>query len=223
VNMTYTAVIAVKNGMDYIDVAVESILNQSLSATKIIVVDDNSEDATYDYITRKHSEIELIKSPYSGQQMAINYALDFVDTEFVAFLDVDDYWEKDKQIVQLRSFQDNSDIDVVCSGTRNFLNSKKDKLDFSQNAREFNESRQFSACTFRTEVLKKRFPLNKEVGHFQWQISWWANAVNQGLRYCQTGKVQLNRRIHSENSWNVENGIGNRQLLEFIRLHRGRK
>lgn len=219
--MSYTAVIAVKNGIEYIDLAIESIEKQSFQPAKIIVIDDNSTDLTFTHISKNYRYIELIKSPYSGQQLALSYALGLVKSEYVAFLDADDYWDYDKQIVQSATFEENPEIDVVCSGTRNFLNSKSDKLDFSQNTKEFKESRQFSACTFRTSIFAEKFPLTKKIGHFQWQISWWANAIEKGLKYQHTGKVQLNRRVHSENSWNTDTSMGTRQLFEFLRLHKG--
>ena len=221
-SMEYSVIIPVKDGMEYIDYAIESILKQSFHPAKIIVVDDHSEDGTFDHISSNYKDICLVSAPNQGQQAALNFGLNFVDTNLISFLDADDYWVSDKQMTQIDEFRRRNDADVICSGTRNFLNSNEDKRNFTQNTKDFRESRQFSACTFKTEVLTQKFPLKQEVGHFQWQISWWANAVDNNLNFVQTGKIHLNRRIHNSNSWSGDSAIGNKQLIDFIRSHKSR-
>lgn len=91
-----TAIIAVRNGAETIERALASLLSQTLSLKKIIVVDDDSVDDTVKVVERYADssiiDIKIIKLPSNHfTYKARNLAAELVDTEFMFFLDADDF------------------------------------------------------------------------------------------------------------------------------------
>lgn len=89
-----TAIIAVKNGEETIGRAIESLLNQTLKPS-VIVVDDCSTDNTVGVVS-KYDEVKLIKlKENKWVASARNVAAKDVKTKFIMFLDADDYLSED--------------------------------------------------------------------------------------------------------------------------------
>lgn len=88
------------NTAKYISAAIESILNQTYENWELIIVDDCSTDNTDEILTeyaKKDSRIRYYKNEKnSGAAVARNRALRQAKGKWVAFLDSDDLWEKDK-------------------------------------------------------------------------------------------------------------------------------
>lgn len=92
-------VIALYNGAEHIRAALESATNQSLPPASIVVVDDGSTDNGSEivqaFIDENHAvqtQVTLIRQSNAGQGNARNAGVNFLDCDFVAFLDQDDYW-----------------------------------------------------------------------------------------------------------------------------------
>ena len=92
------AVIALYNGEKFIERALLSVLDQSLPAREVIVVDDGSTDRGAD-IVRKIAEgrpnVRLLSKVNGGQSSARNLAARSTTADFLAFLDQDDEWYPD--------------------------------------------------------------------------------------------------------------------------------
>ncbi len=95
---TVSVVITTKNRLDLLKRAINSARNQSLLPSEIIVVDDCSTDGTVSHFKTHHDEkirfISLVRP--SGANVARNKGLDTATSSFIAFLDDDDFWKKDK-------------------------------------------------------------------------------------------------------------------------------
>jgi len=92
-----TAVIPVYNREHTICRAIDSVLSQSYPPEEIIVVDDCSTDRTPDILENYRDKITTIRlTDNSGPSKARNEGIGHAGTEWIAFLDSDDSWEKDK-------------------------------------------------------------------------------------------------------------------------------
>ena len=97
-----TAIVPVYNREYTIKRAVDSILSQSHVPDEIIVVDDCSTDRTRDILESYGNEIRgIYLSKNSGPSRARNEGIIHARTEWLAFLDSDDCWEKDKMKRQI--------------------------------------------------------------------------------------------------------------------------
>ena len=103
-----TVVVPVFNRHHTIWRAIESILSQSYPPEEIIVVNDASTDKTQDILKSFGDKLTCLFLPRnSGPSRARNEGIKHAKTEWIAFLDSDDLWEKDKlkkQIAYLNQY-----------------------------------------------------------------------------------------------------------------------
>jgi glycosyltransferase involved in cell wall biosynthesis len=90
VTLTCSIIISCYNKADYIAEAVESALDQSHSATEVIVVDDGSCDASPDVLRAFEGRATVITKPNGGQASALNAGFARSTGDIVIFLDGDD-------------------------------------------------------------------------------------------------------------------------------------
>lgn len=77
--------------------AVQSVLSQSYSKFELIVIDDGSTDQTETAVASvKDSRLNYFKIDRSGVSKARNLGASMAEGSFLAFLDSDDIWHKDK-------------------------------------------------------------------------------------------------------------------------------
>lgn len=90
----------------------ESIKNQSFSNWEWIVVEDCSTDGSFDYIkeiTNGDKRVTLLRNEKNcGTAISRNKAIDVAKGRFIAFLDADDMWKKDKLEHQIAFMKDNN-------------------------------------------------------------------------------------------------------------------
>jgi len=102
-------IIPVYNGEQYILNAIQSVQNQTLKPKVIVIVNDGSTDKTEEVILKhikNHPNSFLyIKQKNLGLSGARNTGIKKSKSDFVAFLDADDEWEKNKLELQYQKFK----------------------------------------------------------------------------------------------------------------------
>lgn len=104
------------NGEKYLTQAIDSVLAQKYQNWEIIFWDNQSTDRSAE-IAKGYDDprIKYIYAPsHTLLYEARNYAIEEASGEFIAFLDVDDWWSEDKLEKQVMLFAD-PDVGVVCS------------------------------------------------------------------------------------------------------------
>jgi glycosyltransferase involved in cell wall biosynthesis len=97
-----SVIIPVYNRPDALKRAVRSVLHQTHPPEEIIIVDDGSTDITRESIRDFGSRITALSLPKNaGVSRARNRGIQHAKTEWIALLDSDDCWEKDKLKNQL--------------------------------------------------------------------------------------------------------------------------
>lgn len=93
-----SVVIPVYNVEAYIKQAVSSALTQTYHNLEIIIVDDQSPDKSIELINQNYSDprIRIIKQKNRGLAGARNTGIRNAKGTYIAFLDSDDFWAKDK-------------------------------------------------------------------------------------------------------------------------------
>ena len=91
-----SCIVPVFNGERYLAEALDSILAQTWRPLEVIVVDDGSTDGTAHIAAGYGAEVSYIHQANAGPAAARNRGLDAARGEFIAFLDADDLWHKDK-------------------------------------------------------------------------------------------------------------------------------
>lgn len=90
---TVSVIVPAYNSEKYIQECIESILIQTYTDIQIIVVDDGSDDGTYDIVSAmsaSDSRIELYRKENGGVSTARNFGIEKAKGRFIAFVDSDD-------------------------------------------------------------------------------------------------------------------------------------
>ena len=99
------------NTANFIGETIESVLNQTYANWEMIIVDDCSKDNTDEVVKPylKDKRIKYLKNKKnSGAAISRNRALREAKGQYIAFLDSDDLWEKDKLKKQIKFMEDNN-------------------------------------------------------------------------------------------------------------------
>ena len=86
-----TVLMTVYNGLPFVRQAVESILDQTLTDWRFVIVNDGSTDGTRDYLESIRDErFAIVHQENAGISVAMNNGLQHCKTPYVARLDADD-------------------------------------------------------------------------------------------------------------------------------------
>lgn len=116
--MKVSVIVPVYNVEKYLSKCLDSLVNQTLDDIDIILVDDespdNSKDIIKDYM-KKYPNIRYFFKKNGGQGSARNLGLSYATGEYIAYVDSDDYIEKDMlKLMYEKAKLDNADV-VICS------------------------------------------------------------------------------------------------------------
>ena len=95
------------NRVEYLSRALDSVFNQTFKASEIIVVDNGSSDGTLEFIKEKYPSVTLLEERKRGVSAARNKGIISSKSDWVAFLDSDDAWDKKKLEVQKNALLSN--------------------------------------------------------------------------------------------------------------------
>lgn len=110
-----SVIVPVYNAEKYIDRCIKSIVNQSFSNFELILIDDGSNDKSFDICkkwSKKDKRIKVYSQKNAGASAARNYGLRIMKGEYVVFVDADD-WIHSKYIELLYSSIKLGDYDIV--------------------------------------------------------------------------------------------------------------
>jgi glycosyltransferase involved in cell wall biosynthesis len=114
-----TAIVTTHNRADLLPRALDSVVNQTYSFIELIVVDDGSKDNTEDVIRQYQDKADLvyIRNEQSiGACRARNKGIEAANGEFIAGLDDDDEWHKDRISELIDAYSD--DYSCITSNTK---------------------------------------------------------------------------------------------------------
>jgi glycosyltransferase involved in cell wall biosynthesis len=116
------------NGDKYLKEAINSIIKQSYKNWELIFFDNASNDNSAKIVKKYNDKrIKYYYSKYVNLGIARKEALEKCRGNFIAFLDCDDFWAKNKLKLQVRDLIKNPDIALSFSNSY-FFNKKNKKL-----------------------------------------------------------------------------------------------
>lgn len=112
-----SVIIPLYNSEKYIVRCIESVINQSYNDLEIIIIDDNSNDKSSEIVKRylnKYDNIKYIKNEVRlGASQCRNIGLLEAESQYVLFLDSDDWIDLNCLKKAVEKFDSNSQIDIV--------------------------------------------------------------------------------------------------------------
>jgi glycosyltransferase involved in cell wall biosynthesis len=193
-------IVPVYNGERYLAEAIESVLAQTYRPIEIIVVDDGSTDRTAD-VARSFSEtVRCYSQPNSGCGAARNTGIQRAQGRFLAFLDADDLWVKEKLSVQMPVLEATPGLDIVFGHVRQFFSPD---LDHTARKKVACPDGEFPGYHVGTMLIRKEtflhvglFNSALQCGEF---LDWAFRSKEKGLKELLLPDVLMKRRIHSSN------------------------
>ena len=97
-NIYFSVVIPSFNRLCYLKKSINSVLSQTYKIFEIIIIDNNSNDGTQEYIkSLENNKIKLIHTINHGSiAKSRNIGIENAKGNWISFLDSDDYWHPDK-------------------------------------------------------------------------------------------------------------------------------
>ena len=98
------------NGEKYLKDALETVVNQTYNNWELVFWDNKSNDGSKKILDLyKSKKIKYYRSDvHTPLYEARNLAVKECQGEYIAFIDADDYWEKDKLEKQIKLFENNA-------------------------------------------------------------------------------------------------------------------
>mgnify|MGYP001260667770 FL=1 len=128
-NEKISIIVPVYNVEKYLCRCLDSILSQSKQDYVVFLIDDGSKDQSgeiCDDYAEKNKRFVVVHQKNQGVSKTRQKALDMVSTDYVAFIDPDDYIEKD-YLEKLYNVADKTNADLVwCDYVEKRLNSDTD-------------------------------------------------------------------------------------------------
>lgn len=125
-DITVDVILAAHNGAKYIQEQIDSILNQTHTALRVIVTDDGSEDNTVNIVNAIASKDPRVScyvcSDAKGVVQNFNNGIRHSRAEYIFFCDQDDVWESNKIALMLAEIRQHEWVEgqkVPCLGFSN--------------------------------------------------------------------------------------------------------
>ena len=115
------------NKAHYLNDCINSVINQTLKNWRLFIIDDCSSDNSLKILDKfkRNKKIKIIKlRKNSGPGNARNIGIKLSKSKYLAFLDSDDLWKKNKLKRQI-SFMENSNISLSYTDYISFFENKK--------------------------------------------------------------------------------------------------
>src|SRR5689334_2986652 len=122
---SYSVVIPAFNAEPTLAAAIDSVLVQTVTPEKIIVVDDGSTDRTPEIAQAYGSRVMVIQQANSGPGAATTRGFESVTTALLASLDADDIWLPEKASRQIERLEACPGLDAVFGRVRLFRHNQQ--------------------------------------------------------------------------------------------------
>ena len=171
----------------YIADTLKSVLNQTYNNLEIIIVYDDPDKEDFDYVSNLLSNDKRIKLIVNNKNLGVgssrNIGIDASKGSYIAFIDADDQWIKNKIEEQL-NFMINNDLDFshtsykIIDEENKYISSRKAKSFLNINDLIKSCDIGLSTVLFKKEILKSnRFPNLKTKEDFVL----WLKLISEGV------------------------------------------
>lgn len=195
-----SVIIPAYNCAGFIHLALDSALAQDVPM-EILVINDCSMD-NLDQVMEKYQDLSQIHYLKNEKNMGVaatrNKGIALAKGEYIAFLDSDDYWEKDKLKKQLERLEETKT--VICSTARELMNPNGTltgyvipvKPEFTFRDLRLQNFINCSSVLMRADVAKE-FPMHHDDGHEDYLM--WMEVLKKYEKGCAVNEPLLKYRV----------------------------
>jgi glycosyltransferase involved in cell wall biosynthesis len=214
-----SCIVPVHNGARFLREALDSILAQSHPPFEVIVVDDGSSDGTPEIARAYEPRVRYLRQPQLGPARARNTGLGAAAGDFVAFLDADDTWRREKLARQLERFEARPDLGICVTLAQNYWEPEL----AAEAARLADHPRAGPVPGYSTVTMLARREVFEAVGPFDAELAH-GDAAEFFLR-CEEAavltelvpEVLVDRRLHRGNRSRERAAASRDQFLTLVK------
>ena len=189
-----TVIVPVFNGEDFIEEALQTVLQQDDVPLQIMVVDDGSTDSTKEKVLAHGRSVTYIRQENRGPAAARNAGIARATTDLIAFLDSDDLWPPGRLEVMLDQFAKEPGVEVVLGQTRTVSLPGSGRI--APDLMKPCILPHFGAGLFKMSAFEKVGRMDPSLRLSEDQ-DWFLRAREAGLAITVLKKVTLIRRAHA--------------------------
>ena len=192
-----SVIIPAFNAERYLAEAIASVLAQTARVSEVIVVDDGSTDRTASIAEESGPPVSCHRRPHGGIAAARTFGIGRARGNWLAFLDADDLWTREKLELQLAAAGHDGALEIIFGGVRQFVSPELNGEAQTRLASPLADS----AAPHIGTMLARRAAFERvgwldealRIGEF---IEWFARAQDAGLRMTTLPEIVLQRRRH---------------------------
>lgn len=221
---TVSVIMAVHNGLPYLEEAVGSILGQRLADFEFIVVEDGSTDGSAAWLaTQQDSRLRLVSNPQQmGLTRSLNKALENAECKYVARMDADDISHPKRLEAQVAYLQQHPKVDVLGTWARTLGKRPEQTWRYPQADAEIRCELLFHSVLVHSSVMWRRETFERHKLAYGAQITraqdyeLWARAADR-VRFANLGQVLVRYRVHPDQVGRVQ-GEEQQAVAASVRL-----
>lgn len=189
---TVSIVLTSYNAERYLSSTIESVIAQSYSDWRLLVIDDCSTDRTRDIVSKyvdndTRIQLHVLEKNSGGPALPRNVGVRLAKTPWIAFLDADDIWHPKKLEKQMEALAE-SGCDFCCTEMKDF--SDETKILFKDSI-----SSTYHRLTFFKQLMKNRVPTSSVVAKRSIMIAF---PFNEDPRYIAREDYECWLKIHEK-------------------------
>lgn len=197
----------IKEKPEYLRLAVDSMLNQTVKPDEIVIVEDGPlTDALYAVLDEYGDKITRIRNEKNlGLGLALNVGLKACRNELVARMDTDDISKLERCEVQLHYFEQHPETDIVGGDIAEFIGDESNTFGKRMVPQTNAEIREYmkKRCAFNhMSVMYKKTAVEAAGGYQDWfwneDYYLWIRMWLNGAVFGNTGTVLVDVRVGEE-------------------------
>lgn len=220
-----SCIVPVYNGERFLSAALDSIFAQTYERFEVIVADDGSTDATADVAKSYSKPIRYVRQTNRGPAAARNLGVGAAEGDYLAFLDADDLWHREKLSRQIARFSANPELTYCVTHILNFwedeVSDESDRLKA--------HPRSSPVPGYVADTLLARRQVFEKVGGFDEQLEhgdltdWFLRVRNSGCIGELMSDLLVYRRLHATNRSRKRASNSRAAFLEILKANLDRK
>jgi glycosyltransferase involved in cell wall biosynthesis len=215
---TVSCIVPVFDGERHLAEALQSVLDQTHPASEILAVEDGSTEGSSAVVARYDGRVRYLWKEHGGPASARNFGVSVATGEYVAFIDQDDLWHREKLERQLACFAEDPHLELCFAHVERFwepaLQAERDAYrDHGRGGRVAGYST--PTLLARRSAFERVGPLNVDL-RFGDATEWTLRAIDAGLRMRMLPDTLLYHRMHESNLTRQREA----SKAEFVRIVR---
>jgi glycosyltransferase involved in cell wall biosynthesis len=222
-----TCVIPCYNAERFLREALESVFAQTMPPAEVIVIDDGSTDRSAAVAASFEGRITYVCQTNAGPAAARNRGIELAREEFIAFLDADDVWHREKLARQATRFAARPALEACITHLSQFWEAEVRHEQVARGER-FRDDGVLPGYVLQTMLARRsvfeKYGMLDPALRFGEDTEWFMRARDAGIALELMADVLLIRRFHSNNlTRSRANAVLKNGILDMIQSSLNRR